>query len=108
MNEDRVDELLREIGRERMTPPAELVQRIERRANADRLLAAVTAAGLVLSALWVVPLVLIWWLPGWSWTVKVAGYAGASLLSSVAMLLLLAGREPVGRLLIAADERLRF
>jgi len=55
-----------------------------------------------------VPLALIWWLPGWSWTVKVAGYAGASLTSSVAMLLLLAGREPVGRLLIAADERLRF
>jgi len=108
MNEDRVDELLREIGRERMTPPAELVQRIERRANADRLLAAVTATGLVLSALWVVPLALIWWLPGLSWTMKVAGYVGTSLLSRVAMLLLLVGREPVGHLLIAADERLKF
>ncbi len=106
MNENRVDDLLREIGRERMAPPAELVRRIERRARADRLLAGVTAASLVLSALWVVPLALIWWLPAVSWTVKLAGYAGASLLSSVAMLLLLAGREPVGRLMLAVDERL--
>jgi len=67
MNEDRVEELLRELGRQRAQPSVELMERVRRRGRADRLLAVVTALSLTLSALWLVPLALLWWLPGLDW-----------------------------------------
>ena len=108
MTEDRLEDLLLELGRQRWRPPEPLVRRVRRRARAGRLLAAVTAAGLILSALWLVPLALVWWLPGLGWLAKMAFYAGSSLLTSVIMILVLAGQEPVGRLMLALERQLDF
>jgi len=106
MNEDRVEELLRELGRQRAQPSVELMERVRRRGRADRLLAVVTALSLTLSALWLVPLALLWWLPGLDWLLKAAIYAGISTVASALMILVLAGREPVGRLMLALESRL--